>query len=138
LVFVDERLFSEAAQPEALEKSNSIAVESRGLSRPAQRRVRILALEGTARHAPGASPAGLRQRSHDVISYMELRDIRTHCSYDPRNLVTKHRWRRDNFVSCKQQVGVAQARRLHIDENFAFYRRGYLNVLEIEPTTDRV
>ncbi len=67
---------------------------------------------------------------------MELRDIRTHRSHDPRNLVTKHRRRRDNIVSCKQQVGVAQPRRLHIDENFASYRRGDLNVLEIESSTE--
>jgi hypothetical protein len=67
---------------------------------------------------------------------MELRYIRTHCSYDPRDLVTKDRRRRNDGVSCKQQVGVAQARRLHIDENFAPYRRGDLNVLEIESSTE--
>src|SRR5258707_5624967 len=67
---------------------------------------------------------------------MELRDIRTYRSYDPRNLVTKHRRHRDNIVSSKQQIGVAQARRLHIDENFASYRRGNLNVLEIESSTE--
>ena len=63
---------------------------------------------------------------------MELRDIRTYRSYDPRNLVTKHRRHRDTRSS-KQQIGVAQARRLHIDENFASYRRRAIpNVLEIE------
>jgi len=71
-----------------------------------------------------------------VISHKELRDIRPNCSHDPRNLVTKHRWRRDNFVSRKQEVGVAQASCLYIDENLSSYRRGYLNLLEIEPTTD--
>ena len=67
---------------------------------------------------------------------MELRDIRTYRSYDPRNLVTKHRRHRDNIVSSKQQIGVAQARCLHIDERFASYRRGNLNVLEIESSTE--
>src|ERR1700730_15172127 len=67
---------------------------------------------------------------------MELRDIRTSRGYDPRNLVTKHRRHRDNIVSSKQQIGVAQARRLHIHENFASYRRGNLNVLEIESSTE--
>ena len=67
---------------------------------------------------------------------MELRDIRTHCSHDPRNLVTKHCWERDNIVSSKQQIGVAQARRLYFDENFVSYRRGNLNVLEIESSTE--
>src|ERR1700746_1093397 len=67
---------------------------------------------------------------------MELRDIRTYCSYDPRNLVTKHRRHRHNLVSSKKQTGVAQARRLHIDENFASYRRGNLNVLEIESSAE--
>jgi hypothetical protein len=70
-----------------------------------------------------------------VISNAELGDIRTHCSHDPRYLVTKDRRRRDDIVGCKQQVGVAQARRLHIDEHFASYRRGDLNVLEIESST---
>src|SRR5579871_854673 len=69
---------------------------------------------------------------------MELRHVRTHRSHDPGNLVTKHRRRRDDIVSSKQQVGVAQARCLHIDENFASYRRGDLNVLEIESSTDRI
>src|SRR5258708_7655301 len=67
---------------------------------------------------------------------MELLDIRTCCGYDPRNLVTKYRRRGDNIVSSKQQVGVAQPRRLHIDENFASYRRGDLNVLEIESSAE--
>ena len=71
-----------------------------------------------------------------MISDTELRDIRTHCSHDPRNLVTKHRRCRNDIVSSKQQVGVAQPRRLHIDENFASYRRGDLNVLEIESSTE--
>jgi hypothetical protein len=66
---------------------------------------------------------------------MELRDVWTHRSHDPGNLMTKHRRRRDDIVSSKQQVGVAQARRLHIDEHFAPQRRGDLNVLEIESST---
>ena len=71
-----------------------------------------------------------------MISNMKLRGIRAYRSYDPRNLVTKHRRHRDNIVSSKQEVGVAQARRLHIHEDFASYRRGNLNVLEIEPSTE--
>jgi hypothetical protein len=66
---------------------------------------------------------------------MELRDVWTHRRHDPDNLMTKHRRRRDDIVSSKQQVGVAQARRLHIDEHFAPQRRGDLNVLEIESST---
>ncbi|HWZ51990.1 MAG TPA: hypothetical protein VNW54_11055 [Granulicella sp.] len=38
----------------------------------------------------------------------------------------------------KQQVGVAQARRLHVDENFSPYWVGDLNFLEIESSTERV
>jgi hypothetical protein len=71
-----------------------------------------------------------------VVSDTELRDVRTHCSHYPRNLVPKHRRRRNDIVSSEKQVGVTQPRGLHIDENLASYRRGYLNVLEIEPTTD--
>ena len=70
------------------------------------------------------------------MSDSELRDVRPHCSHYPRNLVTKHRRRWNDIVSSEKQVGVTQPRGLHIDENLASYRRCYLNVLEIEPTTD--
>jgi hypothetical protein len=78
----------------------------------------------------------LRQRTYNVISDMELRYIWTHGSHDPSNLVSKHSRSGDDIVSCKQQVGVAQARRLYIDENLTPYRRGDLNVLEIESSTE--
>jgi hypothetical protein len=42
-----------------------------------------------------------------MIPDMELRDLRTDRSYDPRNLVTQHRRRWNDFVSGKQQVGMA-------------------------------
>jgi len=71
-----------------------------------------------------------------VISDTKLRDVRTHCSHDPRNLVTKHGWRRNDVVSSEQQVGVAQPRRLHVDENLASYGRDDVHILEIEPSTE--
>jgi hypothetical protein len=73
-----------------------------------------------------------------VISDTELRDVRPHCSHYPRNLVTKHRRRRNNIVSGEQQVGMAQPGRSHLDENFAPNRGGDVNVLEIEPATECV
>jgi hypothetical protein len=71
-----------------------------------------------------------------MISDTELRDLRTHCSHYSCNLVTKHRRRWNDIVSGEKQVGVAQARRLHIDENLAPHRRSDVNVLEIEAATD--
>jgi glucan phosphorylase len=73
-----------------------------------------------------------------VISGAEFGHILTDLSYDPGNLVTQHRRRRDNIVSSEQQVRVAQARRFHVDENFVSYRRGDLNFFEIEASTYRV
>ena len=73
-----------------------------------------------------------------MISDTELRDVRTDCSYDPRNLVTKHSRRWNDIVSSEKQVGVAQPRSLHIDEDFAPDRRRDVNVFEIKPMTERV
>ena len=58
-----------------------------------------------------------------MISDTDLCDVGTNRSYDPGNLVTEYSGRRDDIVSSKQQVGVAQARPLHIDENFSPNRR---------------
>jgi hypothetical protein len=69
-----------------------------------------------------------------VISDTELRDIRTHCSHDSRNLMTKHRRRWNDIVSSKKQVGVTQPGGLHVDQDFASHRRGYIHILEVEPT----
>jgi hypothetical protein len=73
-----------------------------------------------------------------VISDTELRDVRTDCSYDPRNLVTKHRRRWNDIVSSEKQVGVTQPRSLYVDEDFVSYWYGDLHVFEIKPMTERV
>jgi hypothetical protein len=80
----------------------------------------------------------LGKRTYDVISHTELRDIGTDCSYDPRDLVTKHRRRWNEIVSGEKQVRVTQPGRAHFDENFAPDGRGDVHVLEIEPATDCV
>jgi hypothetical protein len=73
-----------------------------------------------------------------VISDTELRDVRTHFSHYPRNLMTKHRRGWNDIVSSKKQVGVAQTRGLHVDQDFASHRRSDVNVLEIEASTECV
>jgi hypothetical protein len=73
-----------------------------------------------------------------VISDTELRDVRTDCGHDPRDLVTKHRWRWNDIASSEQKVGMTQPGRSHLDENFAPNRRGDVHVLEIEPSTECV
>jgi hypothetical protein len=70
-----------------------------------------------------------------VIADSELCDVKTDCSYDPRNLVTKYSRHWNNIVSGEQKVGMTQARGLHIDENFAPNRGGNVHVLEVEPAT---
>src|SRR5260370_31111061 len=93
-------------------------------------------LEGAARETSSARSARLRQRTYDVISDTELRDVRTHFSHYPGNLMTKHRRRWNDIVSSKKQVGVAQPRGLHVDQDFASHRRCDVNVLEIEASTE--
>jgi hypothetical protein len=73
-----------------------------------------------------------------VISDTDLRDVRPYYSHNPRNFVTEHRWCVGDIVSSEKQVGVTQPSGLHIDENFASYRRGDVNILEIKASADCV
>src|SRR5260370_19310322 len=73
-----------------------------------------------------------------MISDMELCDIGTDRGHNRCDLVTKHRRHWDDIVSSEQKVGMTQAGRLHLDENFAPNRRSDVNVLEIEPATECV
>jgi hypothetical protein len=72
-------------------------------------------LEGPARKTSSAGSARLRQRTDNVISYMELHDVRTHFSHDPCNLMTKHRRHWNDIVSSEKDVGVTQASRFYFD-----------------------
>jgi hypothetical protein len=69
---------------------------------------------------------------------MDLADFRSHFSHDPCNLMTEHTGKRSDIVCSEQQIGVAQPRRLHVDQNFASHRRSNVHILEIEPSTDCV
>jgi hypothetical protein len=73
-----------------------------------------------------------------VISDTELRDIWADLSDDPCDFVAQYGWQRNDIVSGKQEVGMAQARGLHIDKNFATDWRGDLHVFEIKPMTQCV
>jgi hypothetical protein len=73
-----------------------------------------------------------------MISDTELCDIGTDCGHNPRDLMAKHRRHWNDIVSSEQKVGMAQAGRLHLDENFASYRSSDVNVLEIEAATECV
>jgi hypothetical protein len=66
----------------------------------------VPALKGTAGQTSSAGPAGLRKRTDDMIANADLCDVGTGCDDDPRELVTKHRWRRNEIVSGEEQVGV--------------------------------
>jgi hypothetical protein len=135
---VDESLFGESTKPEALKQANSIAAQTRGIGGSAQCRLRMSALERAARQASSARSAGLRQRTYDMISDPDLCDVRTHCGHDPRNLMAKYRRRWSNIVSSEKQIGVAQPGCFHLDKDFAPDWHGNLNVLEIEPATERI
>jgi hypothetical protein len=69
---------------------------------------------------------------------MELRDIRADISDDPRDLVAQYGWQWNDIVSSKQEVGMTQARGLHVDKNFATCWRGDLHLFEIKPVTQGV
>ena len=98
----------------------------------------MLALEGAAGEASRARSARLRERSYDVISDADLRDIGTYFGNDPGDLVTKYRRGWNDIVRGEEQVGVTQPGRLHVDENFATSWRGDLHVFEIKPTAQRI
>ncbi len=109
LVFMDQCLFGKATQPETLEQADPVAAQARGIAWSAQCRLRMLALEGAASETSRAPSARLRQRPHNVISDTEMRDIRTDCCHDPRDLVTQDRWRRNDVVSGEQEVRMTEA-----------------------------
>jgi hypothetical protein len=98
----------------------------------------MLALKGAADETSRARSARLRERPYHVITGTELSDITTDCCHDPRDFVTEHRWCRHDIVSGEQEVGMTQARRLHVDKNLAADRRGDLHVFEIKSVTARV
>jgi hypothetical protein len=60
------------------------------------------------------------------------------CGYDPCDLVTEHRGRRNEIVGGKEQVGVTQPGRLHVDESFTSNWRGNVHILEVESATECV
>jgi hypothetical protein len=64
------------------------------------------ALKSAAREASSTRSARLRQRAYDVNSDADLRDVRTHSSHDPRNLMAKHRRRWSDIVSSEKQIRV--------------------------------
>jgi len=135
---MDEGLFGKATQSEALEQATPGATQAWRIVWSAQCRLRVLALERAAGETSGARAARLRQRPHDVIADVHLRDVRTDRSHDSGDLVTQHRRCRRDVVSGKQQIGVTESRSLHVDEDFASHRRSDVNVLEIKPTAQRV
>ena len=138
LILVDERLFGEAAQPEALKQANPISGQTRGIGRSAHCRLRMSALEGPAGQTLSARPARLREGAYDVISDADLRNVGSDCGHDPCDLVTEHGGRRNEIVSGEQQVGVTQPGRSHVDEDFAPDRRGDVHVFEIKTVTECV
>jgi hypothetical protein len=73
-----------------------------------------------------------------MITDTDLRYVGTDCKHDPGDLVTKHRRRRNEIMSCKEQVSVTQPGRLYVDENFAPNGRGDIHILDLETATERV
>ena len=72
------------------------------------------------------------RETDDVIADVELRDVRTDGSHDPRDLVTEHRGRRHEVMRGEQEVRVAEAGGSNVDEELTTQRRGDLDVLEVE------
>jgi hypothetical protein len=96
------------------------------------------ALKGAGRLTSSAHTARLHERTCDVISDTEQRNIWTDCGHDSGDLVAKYRRGRNEIVSGEQQIGVTQAGCLHVDESFAPNRRGDVYVFEIESAPERV
>jgi hypothetical protein len=73
-----------------------------------------------------------------VIADTDLRDVRTYFGDDSGNLVTENSRKWNNIVGSEKQVGMTQARGLHIDEDFASARDGDVHVLQIKSATECV
>jgi hypothetical protein len=106
---VDECLFGKATEPETLEHANAVPAQSRRIAWSAQCRLQMLALKGAAGETSSARAARLRERPDDVIADTDLRDIRTGCSHDSRDLVTQHHRCRHDVVRGEQEVRVTEA-----------------------------
>ena len=106
---MNERPFGKPTQPKTLEQANTISAQPRGIAWPALCRLGVAALEGAAREASIAPTARLSERPDDVIADVDVRDVGTDRSHDPRDLVTQHRRCRRDIVRGEQEVRVAQA-----------------------------
>jgi hypothetical protein len=106
---VDEGLFGEATEPEALEDAMPLAAQSRRIVWSSQRRLWMFALERAPRETSSARPARLGESSHDVIADVHVQDIRSDRSHDSRDLVAQYRRCRHNVVRGEQDVRVTEA-----------------------------
>jgi len=73
-----------------------------------------------------------------MISDAKLRDIGADCCDYPRDFVTQHRRYRKDVMTGEQQVGVTEPGSLHIDQHFAPYRPGDVDVFQLESLSERV
>jgi hypothetical protein len=73
-----------------------------------------------------------------MIADTELRDIRANFRHYSGDLVAEHGRCREYRVRSEEQVGVTEARRLHIDKNFAPDRLCDPHFLEVEWTADGI
>jgi hypothetical protein len=136
---MDESLFGETAEPQALEQAQLVPAQARRVSRPPQRRLRVLTLEGEPGQTSGTRPARLYERPYDMISYTEMGDIGADFSDDPGHLVAKYSRGRNDIVGGEQEVGVTEPGCLHIDQHLATDRSGNVDVFfKIESAPDRV
>jgi hypothetical protein len=138
LVFVDKSALGESAEPHALGYANAMTAQARRLSRPPQGCLSMRALEGAARLASRARPAGLHERANNVVPNTELCDVGPNRGDDPRDFMTQYDGRRSDIVSRKQKVGVAEPGRTYFNENFAPHRLGDVDVLKLESAAEYV
>jgi hypothetical protein len=98
----------------------------------------MLALEGASGQASSPPAACLCKSADDMVSDTDVCDVRADGGDDPRDLVTQHGGRRRDIVRGEQQIRVAQAGCVNVDECFPPNRRSDVHVLEVEPATECV
>jgi hypothetical protein len=73
-----------------------------------------------------------------VIPDTELPDFGADFSHDPCDLVTEHGWHRNDIVRGKQQIGVAQPRGFHVNQDLASDWQGDVYVLEFKSAAESI
>ena len=123
----------EATQPEDLIDRYPVLGDATGLAGLPQCLFRMKTLIGTAIETGLTVPAELDQRTDDMVTHHEVRDVRTNFGHHPGRLMTEDRRKRVAVVILSQmEIGVTETAGLHCDEDLPLDGLGEIDVLDGE------